>query len=176
MRVSFVCLLLFLSLCKGCEAQHVTVRAPDGAYACGFRTRVGLITVAHLEGVGGVWINRDFDCRMIKNNSGALHDIGEGGPCFFRCRRGRKHSLTILSTEKTQWIVSSEFYPGESGLPVFNREGQVVGLVLGNRVGNVYRGRVGRLREVPEFRLSLESEKKNSEVAEPVDTAGLTVD
>lgn len=170
----FVGVLLLLSLCKGCEGQHVTVRAPDGAYACGFRTRAGIITVAHLEGVGGVWVNRDFDCRMIKNNSGRLHDVGVGEPHFFRCRRGRRHALTIVSTEKTEWIVTAEFFPGESGLPVFNRKCQVVGLVLGNRVGAVYRGRVARLLDVPEFRRSMKIEKKNVEVSETVDGTGLT--
>lgn len=167
LRFLVVGLLCVVASCD-CSAQHVVIRAPDGAYACGFRTRVGLITVAHLRGVGGRWANEEYDCRMIENDSGRLHELGEGEPKFFRCRRGRKHSLTVVRTEKTQWVVNLEFYPGESGLPVFNEKWQVVGFVRGNYVGNVYRGRVGRLRDVPEFRERLDVGIKESGTTEPV--------
>lgn len=169
----FVGVLVVLSLCEACEGQHVTIRAPDGSYACGFRTRAGLITVAHLEGIGGVWVNRKFDCRMIKNNSGQLHDVGEGVPHYFLCRRGRRHALTVVRTEETQWVCSKEFFPGESGLPVFGSSGQVVGFVLGNYVGRPYKGRVSRLLKIPEFRRSQNLENKKAKKPEVV--AGLDV-
>lgn len=164
----FISVILILSLCEACEGQHVTIRAPDGAYACGFRTKAGLITVAHLEGVGGVWVNREFDCRLIKNNSGRLHEVGEGVPSYFLCRRGRRHSLTIVRTERTQWVCSKEFFPGESGLPVFGTKGQVVGFVLGNYVARPYKGRVSRIMEIPEFRRSQNLGKKKTENSQVV--------
>lgn len=173
LRFLVVGLLCVVPTCD-CSAQHVVIRAPDGAYACGFRTKAGLVTVAHLRGVGGAWANEEYDCRMIKNNSGVLHDVGEGVPKLFRCRRGREHSLTVVRTEKTQWIVTAEFFPGESGLPVFNSKWQVVGYVRGNLVGSVYRGRVGRLRNVPEFRRSMNASGKNLKATKPVDAVGLT--
>lgn len=176
MLKSFISVLFVLSLCKACEGQHVTIRAPDGAYACGFRTKAGLVTVAHLEGVGGVWVNRKFDCRLIKNNSGKLHDVGEGIPNYFLCRRGRRHSLTVVRTEKTQWVCDQEFFPGESGLPVFGANGQVVGFVLGNYVGRPYKGRVSQLLKIPEFRRSQNLENKKVKTAEVVVELDVTVE
>lgn len=172
LRFLVVGLLCVVATCD-CSAQHVVIRAPDGAYACGFRTRFGVLTVAHLEGAGGIWINREFDCRMIASDSGSLLEIGEGKPDYFLCRRARRHQLTVVATEKTQWIVTAEFFPGESGLPVFDRTGRVVGCVLGNRVGSVYRGRVCRLRQVPELGRLMESQKKNAKSTEPVSEPAL---
>lgn len=158
----FVTVLMLLSLCKGCEAQHLVIKAPDDAYACGFRIKTGVLTVAHLEGVGSVWVDRDLDLRLIESDAGRLFDIGRGKPKYFRCRRGVKHSLTVLRTEKKQWICDREFFPGESGLPVFNSKGQVVGLVLGNRVENVYRGRVCRILKNASVRAAtVDKDKKN---------------
>ena len=137
-------LLMVMSGC--CDAQHVVIRSPNGTMACGFRTKVGVVTVEHLRCVGGRCVNKEYDFRLIDSNVGALHEIGHGEPEYFLCRRGRKHAITGLFTRKTEWICDQVFFPGESGLPVYNSKGQVVGSVLGNLVGDRYKGRVCRLR------------------------------
>lgn len=159
-----VVLLSIITACD-CSAQHVTIIAPDGAKASGFRTDLGVVTVAHIEGVRSKWVNRKFDCRLIDSDVGQLHEVGDGQPEYFICRRGRRHNLKVLSTTNEQWICDVEFFNGESGLPIYDGQGQVVGYVVGNRVGKRYKGIIGRLLNVPEFAIAIVERK--SKVLKP---------
>lgn len=109
-------------------------------------TSVGVITCDHCETPGEVTLRvPGQDLKLLPSDGRKHFSLSSADPDHFFCRRGTRYKLSVSKTEPNQWIVDREFYPGESGLAVFDSDGNAVGLVLGNRlVDGSWRGRVAR--------------------------------
>lgn len=145
----FSCLLLLCQSCAEGKSQTVPITNSNGARCMAFRTKFGLITVDHFPTTEKLYRCKEYDVAILKVYPGSRFVIARGKPEYFIDRRGTRRNLVILFDEEKEWIVKTEFFPGESGLPVFNSNSQVVGLVLGNRVGRSIIGRVGKLNRAP---------------------------
>lgn len=116
---------------------------------CGFDTPSGGVTAAHCNWEQSETSWPEFDIAIGPRQGTEPIPIGKGQPFFFRCRRRTRYFLEAKDLDKYQWVVNREFFPGESGLPVFNKKGEAVGVVLGNvLIENRWRGRVGKLNEI----------------------------
>lgn len=152
---SLIITLLTSTLSNG---QTVVIET-ESTIGSGFRSDIGIITAAHVIGDHASIRYDDIDLAVIKtDNKGDKHPLGTGEPNFFYDRRMNTNQVAVIEEEANQWIVNQEFYPGESGLPVFNNTGQVCGVVLGNaKIGGKWLGRVGILQRLRDRISSRES-------------------
>lgn len=121
------------------------------AFQCGsFNTDRAHVTAHHCKPASFVLASVDHDISLATPKPGKTIPVGDGPPSYFVCRRGVRHRIKTFGQHRSgQWFVSLEFYPGESGMPVFNSSGQACGVVLGNvSTGDAWLGRVGILSEV----------------------------
>lgn len=109
----------------------------------GFNCEDFFFTVAHAPGPGLSFPENDI--RVTSPVAGGRLHAGPGDPDHFFDRRGVRHKITIVRTEKLSWLVKNEFFSGESGLPVFNSRNSVCGVVYGNRLDPAPMGLVSRL-------------------------------
>lgn len=123
--------------------QTVQIETPSSS-ASGFVCELGLVTAYHVTGFRYDYGFPDIDAAIDSTySSDVSYQTGDGQPAYFVDRRGHKVEVNSLEAVRSQWTVSSRFYSGESGLPVFSDDGKVCGVILGNRrVGGVWRGRV----------------------------------
>lgn len=135
-----------LFLCPGGDAsgQIWRLEASDGSLAMGFNASGHFFTVAHAPGSGISVTDLDIRITTLKRHPFQLR-VGRGKPHHFFDRRGIKHRLTTQRTEDLRFLVDAEFFPGESGLPVFTRRGFVCGVVSGNLVQPSRFGLVSRI-------------------------------
>ena len=125
------------------HCQTVQIETPSSS-ASGFVCEYGLVTAFHVTGFRYDYGFPDLDAAIDSTYaSDSSYETGSGSPSYLLDRRGHKVDTSVLDTDGSQWIVSTRFYSGESGLPVFSDDGKVCGVVLGNRrVGGRWRGRV----------------------------------
>lgn len=139
-----VVFVLVLICCRiGC-GQTVTIRSGNSS-AMAFNTKLGLCTVDHAEWFLPSVRFAELDMRLgAKLVDVPVYSFGLGEPKYFIDRRGSRHELTRPTSSRYEYEVAEEFFSGESGLPVFNSEGKVVGLVLGNVIRSEIRGRIAK--------------------------------
>ena len=142
MAVSIASVLLLAD----CDAQTFEINN-NRTSGHGFRTTEGTITALH---VGGIKFNRIFQQIDIGIDTGSKHASGfktsDLPPSYFIDRRGRRHDLSKVGKFGLQTTVSLRFYPGESGMPVFAKDGTVCGVVLGNAFRDrKWLGRIARI-------------------------------
>lgn len=100
-----------------------------------FCTRQFCITADHCGNSTAILRIVSYDVAILPPNALANHHaISDQDPAYFVTRRGFRVRLKPLRREARQWIVSEEFYPGESGSPVFDSNHNVCGVVLGNLI------------------------------------------
>lgn len=143
MKTILVALVLFAFPCYG---QTVQLEF-DGHSAMGFNTGSGFVTVAHFPFSSG-FANSYIDIKFDSIRAGNQFEIGRGRPSYFFDRRGTRHQLLVVRSNRREWQTDLLFFNGESGLPVFNRRGRVVGVVKGNELEPLRSGLVARLDAV----------------------------
>lgn len=136
-------LIIALALASSCNGQTVTLEH-QGHSAMGFNTTAGFITVAHFHFSSG-FADHDLDLKIDSIREGDRFRIGSGRPAYFVDRRGTRHELNVVRSSRHEWQTDVMFFSGESGLPVFNRKGLVVGVVKGNELEPLQSGLVARL-------------------------------
>ena len=136
-------LLLMLLIAAPCVGQTVTLEH-SGHSAMGFNTDSGFLTVAHYSYSSG-FADYDLDIKIDSIRAGKRFRIGYGVPAYFFDRRGTRHELSVLRRNVKEWQTDVLFFSGESGLPVFNQRGLVVGVVKGNELAPLRSGLVARL-------------------------------
>ena len=137
---------ILIALLLTCSLSAQTYTITDGrSTARGFNTDIGFITADHVLFQDAVIRFPDRDIRISSPkktpppaDEPAAFKIGTGEPDYFIDRRGNRISITLQSTEELRWYTDQVFFPGESGTPVFNDTGEVVGLISGNRLGPDY--------------------------------------
>ena len=135
--------LLMLLVPAPCVGQNVTLEQ-DGHSAMGFNTDSGFLTVAHYSYSAG-FADYDIDIKIDSIRAGKRFRVGVGVPAYFFDRRGTRHELSVLRRNAKEWQTDILFFSGESGLPVFNQRGRVVGVVKGNELAPLRSGLVARL-------------------------------
>lgn len=129
---ALIAALASFSTITSCQSQTFTINN-QGTTGHGFKTTKGTITAMH---VGGIPFNYTFPQMDIgidttsKNQSGFV--VSDSPPCYFIDRRGTRHALAKVGNYGLQTTLSIRFFPGESGMPIFARDGSVCGVVLGN--------------------------------------------
>ena len=111
-----------------------------------FRLGEYQITALHCEPESPVLTFPQFDvaASRAKPNARSLQ-LGSGQPKYFLTRRGFRVELKTIKVEQFQTLVDQEFFQGESGSPVFDKDDRVCGVVLGNRIESKTFGRVANL-------------------------------
>ena len=127
----------------------------NGKTGHGFKTTVGTITALH---VGGLQFDHTFPQMDIGISTAEKHDDGfktsDLPPAYFIDRRGTRHTLVSTGKKELQTIVSIRFFHGESGMPIFAKDGTVCGVVLGNvLIGRRWQGRMSRVTPIIEAAL-----------------------
>lgn len=143
MKTIFAALILFSFPCYG-QTVHLEF---DGHSAMGFNTGSGFVTVAHFPFSSG-FANSDIDIKIDSIRAGNQFEVGKGRPSYFFDRRGTRHQLLVVRSNRREWQTDLLFFSGESGLPVFNQRGRVVGVVKGNELEPLRSGLVARLDAV----------------------------
>jgi len=112
-----------------------------------FQTNVGVITVDHQPVFDDSTRFVDLDIRIRRAVvTSKAYELGSGEPSFFIDRRGHRVNIEVSSETQNSWITEQKFFPGESGLPVFDKSGKCVAVVLGNRRERIkWRGRVCKI-------------------------------
>ena len=118
----------------------------------GFTTTEGSITALH---VGGLQFDHTFPQMDIGISTAGKRDDGfktsDFPPAYFIDRRGIRHTLVPTGKKELQTIVSIRFFPGESGMPIFAKDGTVCGVVLGNvLIDRRWQGRISRVTPIIE--------------------------
>lgn len=118
----------------------------------GFTTDEGSITALH---VGGLQFDYIFPQMDIGINTASKSDEGfktsDLPPAYFIDRRGTRHSVNRIGETGLQTTLNIRFFPGESGMPVFARDGTVCGVVLGNVfIAKTWLGRMSRVKPIVE--------------------------
>lgn len=122
------------------DAYHVSGDGrvcPPGSNCCGCFTELGFLTAGHCPRTRSGFSFRGLDTRIFtEQNLDALkvHRFGSGDPSWFYDRRGNVVRLTLSGSNSRSFFTDQFFYSGESGSPVFNRVGRIVGVVSGNVV------------------------------------------
>ena len=140
MKTLIVALMLVPFTCFG---QIVTLESQEHS-AMGFNTGSGFVTVSHFQFSSG-FSNPEIDIKIDSIRAGNQFEIGRGVPSYFFDRRGTRHDLRVVRSNVAEWQTDVLFFSGESGLPVFNRKGRVVGVVKGNELEPLRTGLVARL-------------------------------
>ena len=140
--MKFIVLALLL-IPASCFGQIVTLES-NGHSAMGFNTGSGFITVSHFPFSSG-FSNADIDIKIDSVRVGKQFEIGNGLPAYFFDRRGTRHDIRVVRSNRAEFQTNVLFFSGESGLPVFNRRGRVVGVVKGNELAPLRTGLVARL-------------------------------
>ena len=146
--------IALLSFASSCWGQDFVIS--NGSQTVrGFNTDAGLLSVAHGPRLPDARIFPRLDMSISRRPfPGIRYSISVRPPVMFRCRRGHSNRITIVRTQEFEWYVDKEFFPGESGLPVFDSQGDATGIVLGNVLHRgVWLGRVGRVGTLPVFAL-----------------------
>ena len=115
-------------------------------------TTAGRITAAHC---GSEKFEVSFTASDLRITSFRIEKnavkLSMRPPVFFRCRRGTRYDVKVVHREKYRFFVDRIFYPGESGSPVFDADGNCCGIVLGN---TFHRGRwIGRVASFEQMRI-----------------------
>lgn len=130
MKNSLIAIALACVTLSTCEAQTYIIDSPQES-ASGFNTSVGFITAGHVTAVNGIFHDLEYDFKLSNRIEGAKHRLGTGDPDHFFDRRGHKVKLDLIRKQRDRFVVKQRFFSGESGLPIFNSRGEVVGLVIG---------------------------------------------
>lgn len=133
---SIACLLITLALAIFAPSyvfgQSFPIETPTSE-AMAFETEFGVVTADHINDYPATVRFPAWDVRVYQfRTRRKFFKLGSGLPKYFRDRRGNLVSFEIVERRDKIWIVSSRFYAGESGLPVFDASGDFVGVVLGN--------------------------------------------
>jgi len=109
-------------------------------------TELGVLTCVHCEDNGSFFNAINHDIAVVENAREDALPISFSEPASFTCRRGHNNPVSVIETETYVWLVDIEFFSGESGSAVYDKDGNVCGIVLGNRlVKERWVGRVARL-------------------------------
>ena len=116
-------------------------------------TESGTITAKHVGGIEFDYVSDDMDIVIdtsVKSETG--FKTSDLPPDYFIDRRGRRHTLFLTGNLNNQTIVSMRFFAGESGMPVFAKDGSVCCIILGNVfIKGRWYGRVSRVTPIIEF-------------------------
>lgn len=138
--------ILFLLIFGSSTCYSQVIRLTDGnSQVMAFYFDGGLATVEHADFLFGVRdTQNDLLIVNVKPPLSRLK-LGFGWPHYFCDRRGVRHFMKPKRFGDSFWLVDVEFFSGESGLPVFNRAGHVVGVVSGNELSPDSGGLVSRI-------------------------------
>jgi len=141
-------LIVLLTLSSRCFAQSKFQNIGDGS-AVVFQTEFGSWTANH---AGHAFrpthfsATLDIQFRRSKTRNKKHFKIGPGPPVAFVSRRGKRFEITSSDLNEHVWSIDKfSFFAGESGSPVFNKKGEVCGVVLGNYLENGWHGRAAKL-------------------------------
>lgn len=113
----------------------------DGLSACGFQTIHGVYTADHVSIIDGTLRSASIDIQLLRAvfKDVKSFTIGTGKPTHFRTRRGKRIRLDVTDSNAVYWTTKQRFFGGESGLPVFDSDDNVVGVVTGciKRTGTI---------------------------------------
>ena len=126
----FVLTVASLVMCHEANSQTYLLDSPKEG-ASGFNTSLGFITAGHVQMYKGLFHDTNHDFKIGSPIKGGRLRFGTGKPSYFVDRRGFTVSLDCVRTSNDRFVVKQRFFQGESGLPVFNKDGEVVGLVVG---------------------------------------------
>ena len=100
---------------------------------------VGIIEFDYIDKPSDVAIN-------TKRSSTEGFTVSDQPPSYFIDRRGNKHEVEAIGKLNAHTTLSIEFYAGESGMPIFAKDGTVCCVVVGNaKIKNKWRGIVSRI-------------------------------
>ena len=149
---SSISIIHILAIQSLAQKRYVTIGDSEAVV---FRTSYGMWTANHVgTGFQPSHFSKTQDIQFrLEDNRGRLHyTIGNGHPDHFICRRGRTHLLTYGNLNRHVWSTPGfRFFPGESGSPIFSRDGTVCGIVLGNYFDNKTSSWVGRVAKIRGF-------------------------
>ena len=117
-----------------------------------FSIRIGTITANHVGSQFNPDVvdkNADIQFKFSDNSNKSYFDLGSQSPDHFIDRRGNWHQLTCSELNTHEWSIDGfRFFAGESGSPIFGKDGKVCGVVLGNYFHQKEKrwfGRVGKI-------------------------------
>lgn len=122
--------------------------------SCGqVETTAGVLSADHCDRTPFVLSLPASDVRITSRRIGKnAVKLSKRQPVFFRCRRGTTYKLKVVSKYRHRVFVDRIFYNGESGLPVFDKNGDCCGLIVGNTFLNRrWVGRVATFDELSSF-------------------------
>ena len=141
-----------LAIQNSCNAQSFRINN-NGKTGYGFKTTAGTFTAMHVGGINADLSIPEMDIEMnssMKTPHG--FKTSDLPPAFFIDRRGTRHTLNAIGSSGHQTIVSIRFFPGESGLPIFAKDGTACGVVLGNIFKDrKWSGRISRIHPLYDF-------------------------
>lgn len=118
-----------------------------------FEIRIGTFTANHVGkefGPDVVDKNADIQFKFTDNSDRSYFDLGNQLPDHFIDRRGNWHQIKSSDLNAHEWSIDGfRFFPGESGSPIFGKDGKVCGVVLGNYLNQKSKrwfGRVGKIQ------------------------------
>ena len=152
---------LHLSLFSNrCQCQTIKIKT-DEHVGHGFKTTEGTITAMHVGGISYDYSLKDMDIVIdSRSRSPSAYKVSDNPPAYFIDRRGIRHRLRKTGSMGSKTTVSIEFYPGESGMPVFSADGSVACVVIGNvHIGGRWFGLISRVTPIVDF--ANKSRKRN---------------
>ena len=149
--IAIVMLIFATTKLQSTKAQTFEINN-HGKTGHGFTTTEGAITVLH---VGGLQFDYTFPQMDIGISTAGKRDDGfktsDLTPAYFIDRRGIRHTVVATGKKELQTIVSIRFFHGESGMPIFAKDGTVCGVVLGNvLIDRRWQGRISRVTPIIE--------------------------
>ena len=128
------------------NAQTIKLES-DTKTGHGFITNEGTITALHVGIIEFDYIDKPSDVAInTKRSSPDGYMISDQPPSYFIDRRGKKHEVEAIGKLNAHTTLSIEFYAGESGMPIFAKDGTVCCVVVGNaKIKNRWRGIVSRI-------------------------------
>lgn len=125
-------------------------RSPSELPTCGAAyTELGLVTALHCRPGARFRMYPKSDLAVdpdFRDPHKKAWPVSNEAPRWYVGRRGGKFPVFVIEERELFWVTQSIFYSGESGRPLFDKDGKVCGIVSGNvLINGRWRGHVSRL-------------------------------